>query len=439
MSNYNFIVTLDGLNNVNANDINTDNIVTDYLTVVKNSSVPLVTPYTSNTNQIASCAFVQDAFLNNLLNYALLHPLTPQTFTGTNIFGTLQASTPSINTNSVRVATTAYVKNNLLNYGLLNPITPQTFTGSHNFPTQLITDNSTLCATTAYVKNNLLNYVTLNTTQTITAQKTFDVAALFNGGFQIRDQPAYTNMSQCYQVGPNLVLQNYTANGKIKFSSTNSLSVTTNNILLENGNHIVLQGIINQGIDILNDQITMNGNLTLNKPFISNYIDLSASIFENQFLGSVFGYQGFVCKNGFYVKSGPETSGVTTYALIDSTGNISTTSTISAIGLITSDTGFSIPSTSPLLTINNNGTITQTSTGLNKLFNSTFSGTSNQIEIKNTSNVGPSTISQSGSSLTISAVTNNASAGTSLVLATRTSTNGGCVLFNGNSGNKKKV
>ena len=62
MSNYNFIVTLDGLNNVNANDINTDNIVTDYLTVVKNSSVPLVTPYTSNTNQIASCAFVQDAF-----------------------------------------------------------------------------------------------------------------------------------------------------------------------------------------------------------------------------------------------------------------------------------------------------------------------------------------------------------------------------------------
>ena len=44
MSNYNFIVTLDGLNNVNANDINTDNIVTDYLTVTKNSSVPLVTP-----------------------------------------------------------------------------------------------------------------------------------------------------------------------------------------------------------------------------------------------------------------------------------------------------------------------------------------------------------------------------------------------------------
>ncbi len=35
MSNYNFTVTLDGLNNINANDIDTDNIVTDYLTVIK--------------------------------------------------------------------------------------------------------------------------------------------------------------------------------------------------------------------------------------------------------------------------------------------------------------------------------------------------------------------------------------------------------------------
>ena len=84
MSNYNFNVTLDGLNNVNANDINTDNIVTDYLTVTKNSSVPLVTPYTSNTNQIASCAFVQDAFINQLLNYVTLD--TTQTITALKTF-----------------------------------------------------------------------------------------------------------------------------------------------------------------------------------------------------------------------------------------------------------------------------------------------------------------------------------------------------------------
>ena len=45
MSNYSFSNTLDGLNNIDANDINTDNISTDYLTVNINSSVPLVTPY----------------------------------------------------------------------------------------------------------------------------------------------------------------------------------------------------------------------------------------------------------------------------------------------------------------------------------------------------------------------------------------------------------
>ena len=180
MSNYNFSNTLDGLNNIEANDINTDNIVADYLTVNINSSVPLITPSTSSTNQIASCAFVQNALISNLLNYALLNPPTPQTFTGTNIFGILQATTPGTTTNSVRVATTAYVKSNLLNYGLLNPTT-QTFTGSNNFPTQLTTNDSTLCATTEYVKNNLISYSLLNpTTQTFTGSNNFPTQLITN-------------------------------------------------------------------------------------------------------------------------------------------------------------------------------------------------------------------------------------------------------------------
>ena len=250
MSNYNFNVTLDGLNNVNANDINTDNIVTDYLTVVKNSSVPLVTPYTSNTNQIASCAFVQDAFLNNLLNYALLNPLTPQTFTGTNIFGILQANTPSTNANSVRVATTAYVK------------------------------------------NNLLNYVTLNTTQTITAEKTFTANEIHNGVItnnsttnfvypgvlQILD-PTATKRIQIFNASGNFTtLQAIGINSKFQIRTSNA-TTQQSNLIIQNSNQVTIQGTANQGIEILNDQITMNGNLTLNKPFISNYIDLSSSIF----------------------------------------------------------------------------------------------------------------------------------------------------------------
>ena len=111
MSNFSFSNTLDGLNNIESNNVDSDNISTDYLTVNINSSVPLVTPYTTNSNQIASCAFVQDAFTNNLLGYAKL-------------------------------------------------ARPQTFTGSQNFPTQATSNNSTLVATTAYVKNQ--GYAILN-------------------------------------------------------------------------------------------------------------------------------------------------------------------------------------------------------------------------------------------------------------------------------------
>ena len=154
---------------------------------------------------------------------------------------------------------------------------------------------------------------------------------------------------------------------------------------------------------------------------------------ENWWYGDTFSYAGIESVNGFYVKSDPGLT-ATTYALIDSIGSISTTSTIDSIGIISSDTGFNIPRISPLTTINNNGTISQTSTGTNSLFNTTFTGTTNQINIKAFVNTGPSTISQNAGTLTISAVTNNASPATSLVLSTRTSTNGGCVLFNGNSG-----
>ena len=47
--------------------------------LIYETSVPLVTPYTTNSNQTASCAFVQDAFANNLLYYVTLN--TNQTIT----------------------------------------------------------------------------------------------------------------------------------------------------------------------------------------------------------------------------------------------------------------------------------------------------------------------------------------------------------------------
>jgi hypothetical protein len=106
MSNYNFVSTLDGLNNINADGVNSDNISTDYLTVNIDSSVPLVTPYTSNTNQIASTAFVQSALNNiNLSGYALLNPPLPQLFIGsTNTFNSVTNFNGAIN-NWVRSTT----------------------------------------------------------------------------------------------------------------------------------------------------------------------------------------------------------------------------------------------------------------------------------------------------------------------------------------------
>ena len=74
---------------------------------------------------------------------------------------------------------------------------------------------------------------------------------------------------------------------------------------------------------------TFNGNMTLNNLFVSNYVDLTLTTYENQFKGDIYGHRGVVCQNDFYVKSSPG-AGATTYALIDSTGNISTTSNISA-------------------------------------------------------------------------------------------------------------
>lgn len=60
MSNYNFAPTLDGLNNVDGNSINSNTVITDYLTVNLSSSVPTLPP-TTNNNSIASTAFVTNA------------------------------------------------------------------------------------------------------------------------------------------------------------------------------------------------------------------------------------------------------------------------------------------------------------------------------------------------------------------------------------------
>lgn len=291
MSNYSFSNTLDGLNNIESNDINTDNISADYITVNINSSVPLVTPYTTNSNQIASCAFVQDAFTNNLSNY-----------------------------------------------------------------------------------------VTLNTTQTISGDKTFSNTngVKFNKGLIQNDIIGGSNSSSMYQAGINCNIVNNYNNGCIRLTTKDSSGNVRDGVYALNGNRAGIQGDNNNTIEILGTQATIggtsvpkittqpltasntneiastafvktnlldyvtlgtaqtitanktfNGTTTLNNFFVSNYVDLTLTTYENQFYGDIYGYRGVVCQNGFYVKDSPG-AGATTYALIDASGNITTTSNISA-------------------------------------------------------------------------------------------------------------
>jgi len=293
MSNYNFSVTLDGLNNVNANDIETDNIVTDYLTVNKNNSVPLVTPDTANTNQIASCAFVQDAFINNLANYALLNPVTPQTFTGENVFlDILRANTPSINTNSSRVATTAYVKDNLLLYALLN--SANIFTANNRFTNNSATFPITLqntdvptyfggmfiaSANGQYNANTLLGDTVLMSTGTGSNTGALSLTTWSSTQCGIRigsSNIAYNGTNHNFNGNISLALYNFDVlntgrtrglriannganNGitdfsgvgvstRFNFSSNNGSGVASNNFYIFNGDTCYLQGASGLGI-----------------------------------------------------------------------------------------------------------------------------------------------------------------------------------------------
>ena len=119
----------------------------------------------------------------------------------------------------------------------------------------------------------------------------------------------------------------------------------------------------------------------------------------------------------------------------DSLGN---SQTITPTGLLPlTNSTFNNIIVNPNYNISESGTgiITQTGTGTNLFKQSQFTNTggTSQIIIKDSANVGPSTISQNGNSLSINSVSNNATSQTSLLLGTRNPANGGVVLFNGNS------
>ena len=176
---------------------------------------------------------ISDAALST--NVALLNR-NPQTFTGNNTFNLLFATTPATSTNSTQVATTQYVKSNLLSYADLSA--NNVFTGSNTFNTGITTFNAL-------------------TVSNATIRSFGSIQAVFPADFRILDS-TQTQLTQMYQNGTTAVLDCAFASSRLTLSTRTAANVGLNNILVENGNHLVLQGSASE-IDITGTSVTLNG------------------------------------------------------------------------------------------------------------------------------------------------------------------------------------
>lgn len=299
MSNYNFSNTLDGLNNIESTNVDSDNINTDYLTVNINSSVPLITPHTTSSNQIASCAFVQNAFTNNLNNYVTLN--TAQTITGNKTFN--------------GVITRNNTTNDYSDYRFISVQgggeATQIYQVGGGMTLTSITNNKFIVMNTRDISGNAVNNVFAG----------FGNQAYLQGALNNRIDITGTLATIGGTSVPRITTQPITS------SNTNEIASTA--FVKTNLSDYVTLGTA----ETITANKTFNGTTTLNNLFVSNYVDLTLTTYENQFYGDIYGYRGVVCQNGFYVKDTPGAGG-NTYALIDSTGNFQTQGTINATGSI---------------------------------------------------------------------------------------------------------
>ena len=89
--------SMNGLNIIDANQINTDNLDVDTLTVNLNGYSPNITPYTTSDQRIANTNFVNGAISSSLSNYAKLNG--DQTFSGNNTFSGIVTMQNNLNMN----------------------------------------------------------------------------------------------------------------------------------------------------------------------------------------------------------------------------------------------------------------------------------------------------------------------------------------------------
>lgn len=233
MSNYNFSPTLDGLNNVESNNVNSDTIITDYLTVNNSSSVPTL-PNSTNNNEIASTAFVQNLLSSGTSN--LVTTNTTQTITGEKTF---------TNANT-------YITGNLIT----NSIQADAPTNNINIGTQLTTGDINLGTVASTGQNVALNWGTTSNSGQLT----------FRGGsFNLLATGDYT--------------QRTSTNGTTNIDTTkttgtfNMLTGSTWSGTANIGSNATATGTFNIGAS--GTTTFINGNTTINK-IKGQYIDLFA-------------------------------------------------------------------------------------------------------------------------------------------------------------------
>lgn len=237
---------------------------------------------------------------------------------------TLSASTVSSNTlnssvlttttqptadNSTNVATTAFVQNNLLLVPKLS--NNNTFTGIETFTTASINTSPLVVNSTYLSSNNAINFSPYTSDST------------YNPFVQEGDAIIYTDNTQGLVIGLNT--SEYTG---FRINSTS---------IQEHGKNALSYYVSDSAVDKVFEMLTTS--ITAYLPFYSNYVDMTNTIYENQFLGDIYGFKALTSKNGFYIKSSPG-AGATTYLTIDSSGNIQNEGTLSTKGIITTSGGF---------------------------------------------------------------------------------------------------
>lgn len=319
--------------------------------------------------------------------------------------------------------------------GLKISPTSSTFIGSVNVPTQLTTDNSTLVASTAYVKNQ--GYASLAGTQTFTGVNTFNgvtihnatlrnfqsTQAVFPGDFRLLDS-TQTYLTQMYQAGTTCAIDGNFASSRISIATRDSSASGITNLLMENKNHVVLQGSASE-IDILGTAVSLNG--------VCSFTNTTTPTIT-QAIATADNSNKIVTSNWVNLQAYLTASALTNYMTLNTVQSVTATKSFTTVNM----DELNIPVIGPLLTIDNTGEINQTSaTVANNLYNTTINATTgSQLTIKSTANSAGSTIGQLGNTLSISAITNNpASFLTTITLSTRSSTNTGVVVLTGNANN----